>query len=112
MRAFTRLTRLGSLLAVIGLVAGACTATQAEAQGTDEPGLFSAKYLSLEDGERYTVVDGGEYGPALDADFMQPDDVVLGLVVGDTAIAFPVALMGYHHIANLEISGEPYVVTY
>ncbi len=112
MRSSKRLTRLGSLMAVIGLVAGACSTAQPGSQGADEPVLFSAKYLSLEDGERYTVVDGGEYGPADEADFMRPEDVVLGLVVGDTAIAFPVALMGYHHIANLEIAGEPYVVTY
>ena len=31
---------------------------------------------------------------------------------GEQTLALPVAAMAYHHVANVEIDGEPYVVTY
>ena len=50
--------------------------------------------------------------PAVNATWLDPRDVVLGVVKGDVAVAFPVKQMAYHHIANVEIAGEPYLVTY
>ena len=49
---------------------------------------------------------------AATATWMEPDDVVLGVVRGDEAHAFPASQMAFHHIANVTVAGEPYLVTY
>ena len=45
--------------------------------------------------------------PAVD-----PDDLVLGVVIKDDAVAFPVRRIGYHHVVNVTIGGEPIVASY
>ena len=39
-------------------------------------------------------------------------DLVLGVQIGDQARAYPVRAMGYHHLVNDLIAGEPIVATY
>ena len=51
--------------------------------------------------------DRGAKAPALDA-----DDLVLGIVIKDDAVAFPVRRIGYHHVVNVTIGGEPIVANY
>lgn len=51
--------------------------------------------------------DVGARAPHLD-----PDDLVLGVVVKDDAVAFPVRRIGYHHVVNVTIGGEPIVASY
>lgn len=53
------------------------------------------------------LFDRGAKAPAVD-----PDDLVLGVVVKDDAVAFPVRRIGYHHLVNLTAGGEPIVATY
>jgi hypothetical protein len=48
-----------------------------------------------------------------EADWIHPDDIVLGVThPSGEAQAFPISQMAYHHIANITIAGEPYLVTY
>jgi hypothetical protein len=51
--------------------------------------------------------------PAAEATWLDDGEIVMGLVAknGETR-AFPVRQMAYHHIANLTVGGEPYLVTY
>lgn len=51
--------------------------------------------------------DRGAKAPAVDA-----DDLVLGIVIKDDAVAFPVRRIGYHHVVNVTIGGEPIVASY
>jgi hypothetical protein len=51
--------------------------------------------------------DVGAKAPGLD-----PDDLVLGVVIKDDAAAFPVRRIGYHHVTNVTVGGEPIVVSY
>jgi hypothetical protein len=51
--------------------------------------------------------DVGAKAPHLD-----PDDLVLGVVIKDDAAAFPVRRIGYHHVVNVTVGGEPIVVSY
>lgn len=51
--------------------------------------------------------DVGAKAPHLD-----PDDLVLGVVIKDDAVAFPVRRLGYHHVVNVTVGGEPVVATY
>lgn len=43
---------------------------------------------------------------------LDPDDMVLAVVVNRTPRAYPIRTMGYHHIANDWVGGEPIVATY
>ena len=43
---------------------------------------------------------------------VDPDDLVLGVVIKDDAVAFPVRRIGYHHVVNVTIGGEPIVASY
>jgi hypothetical protein len=44
--------------------------------------------------------------------FLQPDDLVLAVRVGDDAAAYPIRQMAYHHLVNDRIGRTPAVVTY
>lgn len=47
------------------------------------------------------------------ATWLDPDDIVMGIVGPDgEAHAYPVDQMAYHHVANTRLAGEPFVVTY
>lgn len=64
-------------------------------------------------GSGFIVLDDPVMVPAASATWLNPDDVILGLVTDNgTAQAFPIRQMAYHHIANTTIDGEPYLVTY
>ena len=49
---------------------------------------------------------------ALQAEFMQPGDLVLAVTVGRDAAAYPIRQLAYHHVVNDSIGGVPAVVTY
>jgi len=46
------------------------------------------------------------------AAWVEPEDFVLGVVHGDTARAYPVLALAYHHVVNDVVAGEPIVATY
>lgn len=46
------------------------------------------------------------------AAWVEPDDFVLGVVVGDAARAYPVLALAYHHVVNDVVADEPIVATY
>lgn len=52
------------------------------------------------------------YVRAADADFVRPEDLVLGAVVNGEAVAYPVNQLAYHHLINDEVGGVPIVATY
>jgi hypothetical protein len=43
---------------------------------------------------------------------IDPDDMVLAVDVNHSARAYPIRTMGYHHIANDWVGGQPIVATY
>ena len=49
---------------------------------------------------------------SFDAKHVKPDDLVLGIQLGDNAAAYPLPIVGYHHIVNDRLGDEPFVVTY
>jgi hypothetical protein len=63
-------------------------------------------------GAFFEPADDPGYVSAVEATWMEPRDVVLGVVRGGEAVAFPVNQMSFHHIANATIGGEPFLVTY
>lgn len=47
-----------------------------------------------------------------EADFLTDADMVLAVQVEGRTIAYPSAIVAYHHIVNDEVAGIPFVVTY
>ena len=47
-----------------------------------------------------------------DAGFLADAEMVMGVQVGDDAVAFPVRQLAYHHVVNTEVADEPVVATY
>jgi len=52
------------------------------------------------------------YAAAADATFLTDEEMVMGVAAGDTAVAFPVRQLAYHHVINTEVADEPVVATY
>lgn len=49
---------------------------------------------------------------ASEATHVLPEDLVLGVKHAGEAAAYPLPIIGYHHIVNDRLAGEPFVVTY
>jgi len=90
-----RAYRVVSLLPLIALVAGAVMA-----RGTIVELLM------------FSPLDEARFATVADADFLEPEHLVLGVSIGGEAKAYPVGMMNYHHIVNDRLAGEPYVATY
>jgi hypothetical protein len=50
--------------------------------------------------------------PAAQADFLTPDDRILGLNLDGEARAYPIAILNWHEIVNDRIRGRPVAITY
>lgn len=50
--------------------------------------------------------------PVSEADWMVPEELVLGVEFGDSAVAYPVRILGHHELANDVIDGVPVSVVY
>ncbi len=73
---------------------------------------FDPDGLRIGPGSRFAVLNDPAVIPGTQASWLTSDELVLGVVVGDEARAYPISQMAYHHIANDQIDGEPYLVTY
>jgi hypothetical protein len=52
------------------------------------------------------------YAKATDASFVNEDDRVLAVTMNGEAVAYPIRLMGYHHVVEDTVGGTPIVATY
>jgi hypothetical protein len=52
------------------------------------------------------------YAKLADANFINDDDRVLAVAIGDESVAYPIRLMGYHHLVGDTVGGVPIVATY
>jgi hypothetical protein len=50
--------------------------------------------------------------PAQAATFVEPNDLVVAVRIGDETVAYPIRQMAYHHLVNDRIGRTPAVVTY
>ncbi len=58
------------------------------------------------------AIDRPQFVAAEDADFLDGEDQVLGLVRQGKARAYPIKIMNWHEIVNDQINGEPIAITY
>ena len=52
------------------------------------------------------------YAKAADASFVNNDDRVLAVTINNESVAYPIRLMGYHHLVQDTVGGTPLVATY
>ncbi len=52
------------------------------------------------------------YAKGADATFVNDDDRVLAVTIGGESVAYPVRLMGYHHLVGDTVGDTPLVATY
>lgn len=52
------------------------------------------------------------YVKTADAGFVNDDDRVLAVTIGGESVAYPIRLMGYHHLVGDTVGGTPLVATY
>jgi hypothetical protein len=52
------------------------------------------------------------YVKASEVNFINDDDRVLAVTINGEAVAYPVRLMGYHHLVEDTVGGTPIVATY
>ena len=50
--------------------------------------------------------------PALDAEFLEPTDRVVGITLKNQSRAYPIAILNWHEIVNDEIDGRRFAITY
>ncbi len=50
--------------------------------------------------------------PLDQADFLNPDDQVIGVKIGSETRAYPIKILNWHEVVNDTISGSPIVVTF
>ncbi|MEM9056950.1 MAG: DUF3179 domain-containing protein [Pseudomonadota bacterium] len=58
------------------------------------------------------AIDEPRYVGAGEADFLQPDDIVLGLEIDGEAVAYPRHILNWHELVNDVVNGTPVLVSY
>ena len=99
---------------VVAMAAGACgsssipelAAASATADDTFDPAFYDPEAGS------FPALDDPLMVAANEAEWLSPDDIVMGIFTDTESRAFPVDQMAYHHVANTQLAGEPFVVTY
>lgn len=62
-------------------------------------------------GESIAGWDDPEFSPAATAEFMRPDDYVLGVLIEGEARAYPLWIIDYYHVVNDRSGGRRFIVT-
>jgi hypothetical protein len=60
----------------------------------------------------FNPVPNPAYAKAADASFVNDNDRVLAVTIGGESVAYPIRLMGYHHLVGDTVGGTPIVATY
>ena len=73
--------------------------------------IIEEEFLGLRD--RIPPLDNPIYESALEATWLDPNDLVLGFIASDgQAYAYPAGILNFHEIVNTTIAGEPIVITF
>ena len=57
-------------------------------------------------------IDSPNFSDASQTTFLQPNDLVLGIKVGDEVRAYPHPILDWHEIVNDEVNGKRIAITY
>jgi len=78
------------------------------------PPVFAATWLARQNHFEwmFNPLPSPVYAKAADVKFINDDDRVLAVTIGAESVAYPVRLMGYHHVVQDTVSDTPIVATY
>jgi hypothetical protein len=77
-----------------------------------EPLIDTNDIVRLLPPDQIPAIDEPKFQPAGEADWLEKDEPVLSLTVGDETRAYPLQIMTWHEIANDTVGGVPVAVTY
>lgn len=60
----------------------------------------------------FNPLTSSDFAKASEVDYVQDDEMVLAVKINGDAVAYPVSLMAYHHIAQDVVGGTPITATY
>jgi hypothetical protein len=60
----------------------------------------------------FSPLTSADFAKASEVDFVKDDELVLAVKINGDAVAYPVSLMAYHHIAQDVVGGTPITATY
>ncbi len=106
--------RLRTILA-IGLLAGSAGAVADRLNGFDLEGALIPVDAIEAGGPPRDGIPSIDYPALIDAgtaDFLEPEDRVLGVVIGGEARAYPIRILNWHEVVNDRVGSQHFVVTY
>jgi hypothetical protein len=76
--------------------------------------VFAATWLARQNHFEwmFNPLPNPAYAKAADVTFVNDDDRVLSVTIGNESVAYPIRLMGYHHVVQDTVGGTPIVATY
>ena len=76
--------------------------------------VFAATWLARQNHFEwmFNPLPNAAYVKANDVTFVNKDDRVLSVTIGNESVAYPIRLMGYHHVVQDTVGGTPIVATY
>jgi hypothetical protein len=60
----------------------------------------------------FNPLPNAAYARAGETTFVNNDDRVMSVTIGNESVAYPIRLMGYHHVVQDTVGGTPIVATY
>ena len=78
------------------------------------PPVFAATWLARQNHFEWMFkpLPNPAYARPADARFINDEDRVLAVTLGGESVAYPIRLMGYHHLVQDTVGGTPIVATY
>ncbi len=60
----------------------------------------------------FNPLPNAAYARAGETTFVNNDDRVMSVTIGNESVAYPIRMMGYHHVVQDTVGGTPIVATY
>ena len=76
--------------------------------------VFGATWLARQNHFEwmFNPLPNAAYAKAAEVTFVSDNDRVMAVRIGDESVAYPIRLMGYHHLVGDTVGGVPIVATY
>ena len=76
--------------------------------------VFAAAWLARQNHFEwmFNPLPNPAYARSSEASFVNEDDRVMALTMGDESVAYPIRIMAYHHLVQDTVGGTPIVATY
>lgn len=100
---------------MLGLIACQFTASAGSSNGFDLSNTTLPREQILAGGpprDGIPAISNPKMIPAEEADYLQPDDRIIGVSLNGQSRAYPISILNWHEIVNDEIAGQHIAITY